>query len=171
VILTPNSGPTVAFADINGPDAQKAMEDSKLLATNPNYQALSITVDVSDPSSVERMVTDVANKFGRIDYSVHSAGVRSLLSFRVSDLKPFSLFVSLTDILWFPKGGGARSAKRLKCLPIGVPEILRRQRQGHALVCPSSQSADAQAGPPDATFPLKSAWPRLRPGSHNKSWL
>jgi len=65
----------VAFADINEADAEKAMEESKLLATNPEYRAISITVDVSDPESVDSMVAKVVEAFGRIDYSVHSAGV------------------------------------------------------------------------------------------------
>jgi len=65
----------VAFADINEADAEKAMEESKLLATNPEYRAISITVDVSDHESVDSMVAKVVEAFGRIDYSVHSAGV------------------------------------------------------------------------------------------------
>ncbi|TAQ85505.1 hypothetical protein B7494_g6166 [Chlorociboria aeruginascens] len=65
----------VAFADINGTDAESAMQESKVVATNPAYRAISIVVDVSDATSVENMVTRAMAEFGRIDYSVHSAGV------------------------------------------------------------------------------------------------
>ncbi|RYP20628.1 hypothetical protein DL765_002699 [Monosporascus sp. GIB2] len=65
----------VAFADINAEGALAAAEESKTVATNPDYQAISIQVDVSDEASVEQMVKATIAKFGRIDYNVNSAGV------------------------------------------------------------------------------------------------
>ncbi|GAA84853.1 oxidoreductase, short-chain dehydrogenase/reductase family [Aspergillus luchuensis IFO 4308] len=65
----------VAFADLDPVAATAAAEESKLLATNPNYRALTIEVNVRDPDSVQEMVDTVVMAFGRIDYSVNSAGV------------------------------------------------------------------------------------------------
>ncbi|RYP80512.1 hypothetical protein DL770_006185 [Monosporascus sp. CRB-9-2] len=65
----------VVFADINAEMALAAAEESKTVATNPDYQAISIQVDVSDEASVEHMVEVTVAKFGRIDYNVNSAGV------------------------------------------------------------------------------------------------
>ncbi|XRM48339.1 hypothetical protein ABZX51_011266 [Aspergillus tubingensis] len=65
----------VAFADLDPIAATAAAEESKLLATNPNYRALTIEVNVRDPDSVQEMVDTVVMAFGRIDYSVNSAGV------------------------------------------------------------------------------------------------
>jgi len=65
----------VAFADLSGEAAKQAAEESKKIATHPKYKALAIVVDVSDVESVERMVATAVTEFGRIDYSVNSAGV------------------------------------------------------------------------------------------------
>ncbi|RAK91920.1 oxidoreductase [Aspergillus costaricaensis CBS 115574] len=65
----------VAFADLDPVAATAAAEESKLLATNPDYRALTIEVNVRDPDSVQEMVDTVVMAFGRIDYSVNSAGV------------------------------------------------------------------------------------------------
>lgn len=65
----------MAFADLDPVAATAAAEESKLLATNPNYRALTIEVNVRDPDSVQEMVDTVVMAFGRIDYSVNSAGV------------------------------------------------------------------------------------------------
>lgn len=65
----------VVFADINFVSAQAAADSSKALAKNPEYTALALNVDVSDAQSVEAMVAKAVATFGRIDYSVNSAGV------------------------------------------------------------------------------------------------
>ena len=65
----------VAFADLNSSAATAAAKESEAVATNQKYRAVSISVDVSDPASVDDMVAKVAGEFGRIDYSVNSAGV------------------------------------------------------------------------------------------------
>lgn len=54
-------------------------ERSKSLAVNPGYRALALAVDVIDPSSVQRLVDSVLEDFGRIDYAVNAAGVKSFL--------------------------------------------------------------------------------------------
>jgi NAD(P)-dependent dehydrogenase (short-subunit alcohol dehydrogenase family) len=45
------------------------------VAVNPDYRAIVVAVDVSDPSSVRDMVARAIAEFGRIDYCVNSAGV------------------------------------------------------------------------------------------------
>ena len=65
----------VAFADLDESAALSAAEESVQIATNPNYRQICIKVDVSDLASVEGMVEDAVKCFGRIDYSVNSAGV------------------------------------------------------------------------------------------------
>ena len=49
---------------------------SNKVATNPDYRAIAVTVDITDDGSVQRMVEVALKEFGRIDYAVNSAGVR-----------------------------------------------------------------------------------------------
>ena len=58
--------------------AGKAAAESKSIATNPEYRAIVIEVDITDPKQVENMVSKVSEEFGRIDYAVNSAGVSQL---------------------------------------------------------------------------------------------
>ena len=48
---------------------------SEAVATNPGYEALAVEVDVCDMANVEAMIKTAIQTFGRIDYSVNSAGV------------------------------------------------------------------------------------------------
>ena len=68
----------VAFADMNRASAEKAAAESTSIATNPDYRAIVIEVDVTDPKQVDNMVSKVSKEFGRIDYAVNSAGVSQL---------------------------------------------------------------------------------------------
>jgi len=70
----------VAFADINLAAAELAASESRTQAINPEFRAIAIEVDVSKEESVEKMVKIVNDEFGRIDYSVNSAGVSRELS-------------------------------------------------------------------------------------------
>ena len=45
------------------------------MAKHPEYRAIAVMVDVTDPESVQSMVDTTIKEFGRIDYSVNSAGV------------------------------------------------------------------------------------------------
>lgn len=65
----------VAFADLNLESAENAMSESKKVATNPQYQAIAIAVDISREDSVKNLVFEVLAKFGGLDYAVNSAGV------------------------------------------------------------------------------------------------
>lgn len=65
----------VIFADINEQSAKDMAEESKSYATHNGYRALAIKVDVLNEESLKTMVETVVQDFGRIDYSVHCAGV------------------------------------------------------------------------------------------------
>ncbi|KAL8786714.1 MAG: hypothetical protein Q9195_008089 [Heterodermia aff. obscurata] len=65
----------VVLADRNYDAALVAAHESELIATHPTYKAKAIAVDVSDRASVDEMVQAAVHAFGRIDYSVNSAGV------------------------------------------------------------------------------------------------
>lgn len=66
------------FADINEQAAKETAEKSKTLSIHPNYRTLVVHVDVTDPSSVQRMVETTIKELGRIDHCVNAAGVRPL---------------------------------------------------------------------------------------------
>lgn len=63
------------FADVSADAAAHAAEESKNIATNQSYKALSIKVDVRSSDSVQAMVDYAAKEFGRIDYCINAAGV------------------------------------------------------------------------------------------------
>lgn len=67
----------MVFADINLAAAAAAAKESEAKATNLNFRSMSIGVDVTSAESVDNMVLKAQEMFGRIDYSVNSAGVRS----------------------------------------------------------------------------------------------
>ena len=51
------------------------MEHSAKLAKNSRFRAIAIEVDVTKPESIKAMIDQAIQEFGRIDYSIHSAGV------------------------------------------------------------------------------------------------
>ncbi|KAL9090441.1 MAG: hypothetical protein Q9159_001971 [Coniocarpon cinnabarinum] len=65
----------VVFADKVSDAAEEGSERSKKIAKAPDYKTMAITVDVTDLASVERMVSETVQHFGRIDYFINSAGV------------------------------------------------------------------------------------------------
>lgn len=70
----------VVFADINFETASAAAKESEASATHKEYLAFPIQVDTTNETAVEQMVTKTVEKFGRIDYSVNSAGVSTASS-------------------------------------------------------------------------------------------
>ncbi|KAJ4296340.1 hypothetical protein N0V90_006385 [Kalmusia sp. IMI 367209] len=62
-------------ADLNHGAAADTARESEKLASNPDFRTLALAVDVSDPNSVNSMVAAAIQEFGRIDYSINSAGV------------------------------------------------------------------------------------------------
>ena len=65
----------VALADINEEGALAAAEESKKCAKDASFKAIAVKVDITDETSVDNMVQTALKEFGRIDYSVNSAGV------------------------------------------------------------------------------------------------
>ena len=67
----------MVFADINEEGALAAAEESKKFAKDASFKAIAVKVDITDEGSVDNMVQNALQEFGRIDYSVNSAGVHS----------------------------------------------------------------------------------------------
>ena len=65
----------VAFADKVTEAVETAAERSQGIATAKEYRAISITVDVTESDSVQRMVAETVKQLGSIDYFINSAGV------------------------------------------------------------------------------------------------
>ncbi|KAL4784749.1 3-oxoacyl-reductase [Aspergillus varians] len=65
----------LVIADLNQTAALNTARECDSLATNKDHKSLAISVDVTDPASVTTMVQTAVDAFGRIDYSVHSAGI------------------------------------------------------------------------------------------------
>ncbi|KAK5673659.1 hypothetical protein LTS12_029816, partial [Elasticomyces elasticus] len=64
----------VVFADLDLPKVQKVAEKSSKMATNPSYRTLPISVDVTDLTQVQDMVSQTLALFGKVDYNVNCAG-------------------------------------------------------------------------------------------------
>ncbi|CRG92460.1 hypothetical protein PISL3812_09520 [Talaromyces islandicus] len=65
----------VVFTDVNLEAAQRSADQSVDFAINPAYYPLALAVDVTDITSVQRMVTQAVDTFKQINYCVNSAGV------------------------------------------------------------------------------------------------
>ncbi|KAI0191939.1 NAD(P)-binding protein [Astrocystis sublimbata] len=87
----------VAFADINEHGAQESAKESRRYATNPNYRCISIHVDICNEESVQKMVDTTIKEFGRIDYSVNSAGIGNTSGAVMLNLKA-DFFSKIMDI-------------------------------------------------------------------------
>lgn len=77
-------GARVVAADIS-------TEETKL----GSGRLLLLRVDVSDPASVESMVRSVMNRYGRLDYLVHSAGIGRDLPFLETTIETFDHIVAV----------------------------------------------------------------------------
>ncbi|KAK7927531.1 hypothetical protein PG985_004529 [Apiospora marii] len=64
----------VLFADIKLDGASRAADHSKSLATAPEYEALSMELDMTDTKSVQATVDYAIRKFGRVDCCVNASG-------------------------------------------------------------------------------------------------
>ena len=62
----------------NEEGALAAAEESKKFTENASFKATAVKVDITDEASVDEMVQTALKEFGRIDYSVNSAGVCDL---------------------------------------------------------------------------------------------
>lgn len=65
----------IVVADLDYEAALGAVEESLRMASNKEYEAIAVKVDVSDQDSVQAMVDTTVARFGRIDCLINSAGV------------------------------------------------------------------------------------------------
>ncbi|OTA64862.1 NAD(P)-binding protein [Hypoxylon sp. EC38] len=70
-----NGIPGLMVADINLESATKVANESKAVATHPNFRAEAVQVDVAVPDSVKRATEATVRAFRRIDYCVNGAGI------------------------------------------------------------------------------------------------
>jgi NAD(P)-dependent dehydrogenase (short-subunit alcohol dehydrogenase family) len=63
--------------------AKASSEESKLFASNKDYQFSAFKMDVQNEKSVQDMVDFVINEYGRLDYAVNAAGVSKAIPVRV----------------------------------------------------------------------------------------
>jgi NAD(P)-dependent dehydrogenase (short-subunit alcohol dehydrogenase family) len=66
-----NLGARVVAADIDEENGRSVVEQIK----KEGRDAIFLPVDVSDPETVEEMVQDTVEAFGRLDYAVNNAGI------------------------------------------------------------------------------------------------
>ncbi|XXH05980.1 hypothetical protein Hte_012425 [Hypoxylon texense] len=62
-------------ADLNLESAQSTVAEATAAATNSDFKAEAIHIDVTLEASVKQAVEHMVKSFGRIDYCVHSAGI------------------------------------------------------------------------------------------------
>ncbi|OTB07644.1 hypothetical protein M426DRAFT_317947 [Hypoxylon sp. CI-4A] len=84
-------------ADLNLKGAQEVVAEAKALATNPEFRAEAIQIDVADEESVKKVVAHTVQSFGRIDYSLHSAGI-SIKTYQAVGDAPFDEFKSTLNV-------------------------------------------------------------------------
>jgi NAD(P)-dependent dehydrogenase (short-subunit alcohol dehydrogenase family) len=65
---------------MNEETAKASADASKKYATNTGYCSVHFKMNVTDEKTVQDMVDFVVEKFGRLDYCVNGAGVRTLFS-------------------------------------------------------------------------------------------
>lgn len=65
----------LVVADINVAGVQETARQAKQVAINSDFVVHAAQVDVRSYQSVEQLFLDAVEKFGRIDYSVSTAGV------------------------------------------------------------------------------------------------
>lgn len=64
-------GAKVVIADINEDDMKSTADEIKALGG----EVTSLVVDVTDKASVDKMIEDVVNKYGKLDILVNNAGI------------------------------------------------------------------------------------------------
>ncbi|KAI1081228.1 hypothetical protein F5B20DRAFT_79686 [Whalleya microplaca] len=87
----------VVFADVNQQGARDAAAESRSCAKNADYRPLALEVDIASQDSVQAMVDATVKEFGRIDYSVNSAGIGNISPALTPDLN-VDVFSKTMDI-------------------------------------------------------------------------
>lgn len=65
----------IAISDVNETGLLKVKKELEDVATNPNFQCITVVVNVADEKSVQNMIAKVVAEFGRIDYAANVAGI------------------------------------------------------------------------------------------------
>jgi len=63
----------------NKAELQDTAVKAKAVATNPDFDTLIVLCDISRENDIVDLVAQAVEKFGKIDYAVNNAGVRTLL--------------------------------------------------------------------------------------------
>ncbi|MGC2046367.1 MAG: SDR family NAD(P)-dependent oxidoreductase, partial [Pseudolabrys sp.] len=78
------AGARSVIAELNGKKAAAVFEE----IAAAGGQALAVTTDVSDPTSIDEMIGVVEHEYGRIDVLINNAGIFSTLEMRPFDQIP-----------------------------------------------------------------------------------
>jgi NAD(P)-dependent dehydrogenase (short-subunit alcohol dehydrogenase family) len=85
----------VAVADVNVDSIKKVKEELAKAATNPDFQCITIQVDVRDEMSVKAMVADTVKAFGRLDYAVNCAGIGLKKPFAETEMQEWDRMIAI----------------------------------------------------------------------------
>ncbi|KAL8958782.1 MAG: hypothetical protein Q9193_004227, partial [Seirophora villosa] len=77
----------VVLADLNHDGANKVVEECKQFSKHPEFRAIAVKVDIVNEESVDAMVRSAMDEFGRIDYSVNSAGMGNVSGAMTPNIK------------------------------------------------------------------------------------
>lgn len=97
-------GATVVIADIN----EAGIQDTVAYITSLGGKAFGLTVNITDKSSVDAMVSTIMEKFGRIDVLINNAGVSQKVTVadmtlddmkRIFSVNMFGLFLCTQAVL------------------------------------------------------------------------
>ncbi|KAI4115300.1 MAG: hypothetical protein LQ345_004077 [Seirophora villosa] len=77
----------LVLADLNHDGAKKVVEECKQFSKHPEFRAIAVKVDIVDEESVDAMVRSAKDEFGRIDYSVNSAGMGNVSGAMTPNIK------------------------------------------------------------------------------------
>ena len=111
----------LVLADINLESATRAAIESQSVATNPNFRAEAIQINVADPDSVQNAIDRTVGIFERIDYCVNGAGVSLIVELHPEPLLRIdthmlrSLAISVT-IYWAQASNSSRGSWTSTCL-------------------------------------------------------
>ncbi|MDE1180034.1 glucose 1-dehydrogenase [Paraburkholderia sp.] len=123
-------GAAVVVADA---DAQRGPEVAHYITSGLGEQSLFVSVDVTDPDSVQNMVESTVSRFGRLDCAFNNAGVPDKASsLRVSDQANWERVMSVNlEGVWhcmkaeldhmLAAGGGAIVNNASRSGLVGVP--------------------------------------------------
>ena len=98
-----DEGAKVAFADLNGKQAEEASAEAK----KKGGKAIGVTVDVSERPQVKAMVETVVKEFGKIDILFNNAGVNHQQRFlevtednwnRIMKINALSVLISTQEV-------------------------------------------------------------------------